>query len=119
MVTAAVWGHMWRNCDNQAVVSAVHGGYCRISLNAAMPLQAKFDLTLSAAHVPGVEKGPSVSLSRNKLKAFFYLIPQTQANPSPVPKELVNRVAVRENWTSDIWSEWNGRPTLFLCGSLG
>ena len=117
VVAAAIWGHMWSNktvlchCDNLAVVSAIRGGYCKDPSMAQMLrclffLEAKFDLTLSAAHVPGVGNGPADSLSRNKLNAFFDLVPQAQASPSPVPKELVNRLAVREKWTTDIWSKW-------------
>ena len=117
VIATAVWGHVWRSrtvlchCDNQAVVSSVRGGYCRDPYMAQMLrclfyLEAKFDLTWSAVHVPGVENGPADSLSRNKMSSFFDLIPQAQANPSHVPEELVNRLVVKENWTSDIWSRW-------------
>ena len=85
IVAAAIWGHMWRgkivlsDCDNQGVVSAACGSYCKDSSMAQMLqclsfFDAKFDVTLSAAHVPGVENGPADSLSRNK---FFDLVPQT------------------------------------------
>ena len=117
VVATAVWGHMWRSrmvlchCDNQAVVSVVRGGYCKDLSMAQMLrclffLEAKFDLTLTAVHVPGVENGPADSLSRNRMSSFFDLVPQAQATPTQVPEELVNRLAVRENWTSDIWSKW-------------
>ena len=117
VVAAAIWGHMRSSktvhchCDNLAVVSAIRGGYCKDPSMAQMLrclffLEAKFNLTLSAAHVPGVGNGPADGLSRNKLNAFFDLLPQAQASPSLVPKELVNRLAVRENWTTDIWSKW-------------
>ena len=98
------------HCDNLAVVSAKWGGYCKDPSMAQMLrclfLEAKFDLILSAAHVPGVGNRPADSLSRNKQNAFFDLPPQAQASPSPVPKELVNRLALRENWITNIWSKW-------------
>ena len=117
VVAAAVWGHLWRgkvvlcHCDNLAVVSAVCGGYCKDPSMAQMLrclffVEAKLELTLSAAHVPGVENGPADRLSRNKMSSFFHLVPQAQASPASVPKALVDRLAVRENWTSDIWSKW-------------
>ena len=38
----------------------------------------EFVITLSAAHLPGVESGPADSLSRNKLSLIFDLIPQAR-----------------------------------------
>ena len=54
------------HCDNQAVVAAVRGGYCKDPPMAHMLrclffLEAKFDLTLSAVHVPGVDNGLQIA----------------------------------------------------------
>lgn len=117
IVATAIWGHLWRgkvvlcHCDNQAVVSTIQGGYCRDPSMAQMLrclffLEAKFDITLSSAHVPGVLNSCADSLLRNRLSSFFNLVPQAQTNPSTVPEDLVNRLSVSERWTSDIWNRW-------------
>ena len=100
IIAAAIWG-MWRgkivlcHCDNQSVhgVSCM-GGYCRSPSMAQMLRclffsEAKFDVTLSTAHVPGEENGPADSLSGNKLSSFCDLVLQARTEPSPVPGELV------------------------------
>ena len=68
------------NCGDQSVVAAIKGGYCRDPAMAHMLrclffLGARFQLTLTAAHVPGVDNGAA-----DALELFFDLIPQLQAN---------------------------------------
>ena len=119
------------HCDNQAVVSAVRGGYCKDPSMAQMLrclffLEAKFDLTLTAVHVPGVENGPADSLSRNKLSSFFDLVSQAQATPTQVPEELVNRLCFRTETVPGILSNLflvsfptSRRSTMFVCSTFG
>ena len=70
-------------------------------------LEARFQLTLTAAHIPGVDNRAADAISRNRLELFFDLIPQAQRSPSPVPGELVQRLVAQEQWTSDAWRRWS------------
>ena len=83
---AIIWGQQWVgssvlfHCDNECV-AAVKGGYCKDPTLAHMLrclffLEARFDVLLSAKHVPGVENGVADSISRNNLPLFFNLLPQ-------------------------------------------
>ena len=63
------------HCDNEGVVIAVKGGYCKDPTLAHMLrclffLEARFDVLLSAKQVPGVENGAADSISRNNLPLF-------------------------------------------------
>lgn len=117
IVATAIWGSQWVgavvlcHCDNEAVVAAVRGGYCRDPTLAHMLrclffLEAKFDVSLTAVHVPGVENGAADSISRDNLPRFFDFLPQARREPCPVPKELVRRLVVNAPWTSSVWSAW-------------
>ena len=117
IVAAAVWGAAWVgstvccHCDNQSVVASVRGGYCKDAsmvhmLRCLFFLEAKFSLTLTAVHVPGVNNGAADAISRNRLDMFFHLVPQAQQGPCPVPRGLVGRLVVQEQWTSDVWRRW-------------
>lgn len=73
IVDVAIWGPWWRenvmcHCDNQSVVEVVRGGYYQDSQLALMLrclffLEAKFDCSLSAVHVPGVQNEEADSIS--------------------------------------------------------
>ena len=99
------------HCDNEGVVAALKGGYCKDPTLAHMLrylffLEAKFDLSLSAVHVPGIENGAADSISRNKLHVFFDLVPQAHREPCSVPRELIRRLVIDTPWTSSIWKAW-------------
>ena len=73
------------HCDNEAVVAAVKSGYCRDPTLAHMLcclffLEAKYDASLSAIHVPGIENGAADSISRNNLPLFSDLLLQAHQN---------------------------------------
>ena len=64
IVAVAIWGHSWVrvtvvcHCDSTSVVAAINGSYCRDLAMAHMLrclffLEPRFDLSLSAVHVPG------------------------------------------------------------------
>ena len=118
IVAAAIWGPAWEgstvlcHSDNQSVVAAIKGGYCRDPAMAHMLrclffLEARFQLTLTAAHVPGVDNGAADAISRNRLELFFDLIPQAQRSACPVPEELVWRLVTQDQWTSVNWRRWS------------
>ncbi len=120
VIAAAVWGPLWRgavvlcHCDNQAVVSVVSGGYCRDPPMAHMLrclffIEAYFDLTLSANHVPGVQNRVANCISRNNLDEFFSLTPQAQLQPIAISPGLVSQLVLPKEdkpWTSSDWRVW-------------
>lgn len=96
VVAMAIWGHVWSgshvicHCDRMLVVAALTGGYCREEsmahmLRCSIFLEAKFDLTLSAVHVPGVENTLADAISRNNLDVFFDLCPQAHRQACSFP----------------------------------
>ena len=117
IVSAAVWGSFWAgktvlcHCDNMAVVAVIRGGYCKDSAMAHMLrclffLEAKFNFRLTAEHVAGVNNGVADAVSRNKLEAFFSLVPQASRVPCHVPVALVQRLVIQRPWTSVDWDSW-------------
>ena len=119
IVAAAIWGPSWKgaivlcHCDNEAVVTAVKSGYCRDPTLAHMLrclffLEAEYDYSLSAIHVPGVENRAADSISRNNLPLFFDLLPQALRNPCLVPDDLVSHLIRDRPWTSEDWKTWLG-----------
>ena len=119
LVAAAVWGARWRgslvrcHCDNQAVVAVVKGGYCREQgmahlLRCLFYLEAKFNFVLTSVHVPGVENSAADAVSRNKMDAFFVVVPQASRVPCPVPEGVVSTLVDRECWTYGDWMHWLG-----------
>ena len=117
IVAVAVWGWGWRgqtvkcHCDNQAVVDAIKGGYCRDPAMAHMLrclfyLEARHEIRLIAVHVPGVQNGAADAISRNKLKTFFSLVPQAQPEPQQYPQALVEGLVVQRLWSYNDWMTW-------------
>ena len=119
IIATAIWGASWRgatvlcHCDNEAVVATVKSGYCRDSTLAHMLrclffLEAKYDASLSAIHVPGIENGAADSISRNNLPLFFGLLREAHQNSCKVPDNLVSHLIRDRPWTSDDWKSWLG-----------
>ena len=117
IVAVALWGPQWVgssvlcHCDNEGVVAVIRGGYCKDPSLAHMLrclffLEAKFDVVLTAVHVPGVRNGVADSISRNNLHTFFNLHPQAHQQPCPVPRELIQHLVTDTPWTSNVWSAW-------------
>ena len=117
VVAAALWGSEWTgqavkcHCDNQAVVEAIRGGYCRDPAMAHMLrclfyLEARHEIQLTAVHVPGTHNGAADAISRNKLDTFFALVPQAQRQPQQYPGALVEGLVVQRPWSYSDWMTW-------------
>lgn len=117
IVAVAIWGPQWAglsvlcHCDNEGVVAAVKGGYCKDPALAHMLrclffLEAKFDVLLTARHIPGVENRAADSLSRDNLPLFFSILPQAHQDPDLVPEGLVPHLTIHAPWTSSDWRAW-------------
>ena len=102
------------NCDNQAVVSVVRGGYSRVppmahTLWCLFFVEAYFDLTITTTHVPGAQNGLADCLSRKKMDEFYVLLPHAQSRPTTVPPGLVCLLVLpREDKlvTCSDWRDW-------------
>ena len=66
-------------------------------------VKAKYDMSLSAVHIPGIKNRASDSISRDNLLLFFTLRPQADPEPCAVPDNVVVR---ERTWTSANWSAW-------------
>ncbi len=119
VLAMAVWGQAWTgsavvcHCDNQAAVSAVKGGYCRDTtmahlLRCLFYLEAKYEIALTAVHVPGVENGAADAISRDRLNLFFDLVPQASRVACQVPPGMVARLGRQGHWTPEDWANWLG-----------
>ena len=114
IIAKVIWGaSVLCHCDNQATVMTVRGEYGKNPALAHLLLclfflEAKFNLTLTAGHIPGKGNGTADSLSRNNLSSFFPLVPQAHCEPCSVPENLVRRMVTECPWTSDIWKAWLG-----------
>ena len=116
VVAAAVWGCCWRGsriccyCDNIAVVFALNKGSARDPqlmrlLRALFFFRATHDFSLSARHIAGICNEAADALSRNNISRFMSLQPLAQAQPSPLPQELLELVFNRSLlWTSPTWT---------------
>lgn len=99
------------HCDNQSVVAAVWGGYCKDPamahlLRCLFFLEVKFGFSLSAVHVSGKDNGAADAISRNKLDTFFNLVPQ--AHQPHIKRQQV--------WWKSWWCRDTGHQTT---GRLG
>lgn len=107
LTAAAVWGRQWErsgvkfHCDNMAVVTVLNSGYCKDPHMAHMLrclffLEARFNFTVVAEHVPGVKNQLADALSRNKSSIFLQSLPSARAEVSSKVQE----------WKTDSWSRW-------------
>ena len=113
IVVVAIWGPFWRgasalyHCDDEVVVAAVkrrlQGSYTRPNVAMLVFLEAKYDASLSAVHVPGIENRVADSILRNNLLLLFNLPPQAQPNTCRVPDGLVSHLIRERSWTSSTW----------------
>ena len=104
-------GRIQCRTDNAAVVSIINSGRSKDEL--AMHLvrclaffAACFEYRVRAIHIPGRENGAADALSRNCLVQFHSQVPLAEAQPSPLPEELLDMLVHRrpEDWTSLHWS---------------
>ena len=103
-------GRIQCRTDNAAVVSIINSGRSKDEL--AMHLvrclaffAAYFEYRVQAIHIPGRENGAADALSRNRLVQFRTQVQLAEAQPSPLPEELLDMLVYRRpDWTSPYWS---------------
>ena len=117
VVAVATSGLQWRghvvncHCDNQAVVASLRGGYCKKLVMACLLiclffLEARYQLTVTAQHVAGVDNRAADAISRDRLDLFFDLCPQVHRKAAVVSRDLVERLVLDTQWTSETWRSW-------------
>ena len=113
----ATWGRHWRgqvvvcHCDNQVVVAALIGGYCRemdmaFLLRCLFFLEERYDLVLQARFIPGVENSLADAISRNRLDVLFDLYTQVCHTLVRLNLEVVRNLVLEWHWTLDTWRRW-------------
>ena len=117
VIAAAVWGPNWKGltvramCDNSAVVAAINSGTSRAQeamhlLRCLAFICAKFNFSMHANHIPGVDNTLADALSRNNDQLFKSLYPQGNPAPTPIPVELLDLLIVSmPDWTSVHWTQ--------------
>ena len=117
-IACALWGPRWTgssirvHSDNEAVVTVVNSGYSRQPvmmhlLRCIFFFKAKFDFTLTAAHIPGQYNTLADALSRDN--ASFFLSSHSQANPqtTEIPQDMIEMLLIKKpDWTSNDWTLW-------------
>ena len=120
VMATVVWGQKWTGqsllirSDNMATVAIINSGTSHNSeamhlVQCLTFIAAKFQLTISAVHIPGETNTLADALSRNNLPLFFSLFPQACQHQTPLPAALVDLLLeTRPDWTSVQWTElWN------------
>lgn len=117
-LACAIWGKHWKgmttraNCDNDAVVAVINSGYSREPflmhlLRCNFFISAKFDFTLTAAHIPGRHNTLADAISRDNAALFLSLSPQADPAPIEVPQDLITKLLIEKpDWTSNSWTLW-------------
>ena len=97
--------------DNQVVVAALRGGYCRemdmaFLLRCLFFFEARYDLVWQARFILGVENSLADSISRNRLDVLFDLYPQVCRTLVRLNLEVVRSLVLERHRTSDTWRNW-------------
>ena len=118
--SVALWGKKWQGksllvqSDNTAAVAMVnsqtsHDTEAMHLIRCLTFILARFQLTLSAVHIPGKENNLADALSRNNLAFFHSVFPQAERHQTEIPTALVELLlGARPDWISTQWTEmWN------------
>ena len=91
-LAAATWGAKWQNmsvlcrCNNAAAVHIINSGtssdpYTMALIRCVHFITARFNIALSAVHLPDSENALTDALSRNNPSQFFLYNPQASRHP--------------------------------------
>lgn len=121
VVAVAIWGQLWADkvllcyCDNEAVVSILETGTCKdphvmTLLRSLFFVTAKYNILISALHIPGKHNIIADALSRNNMRVFFDAHPQALKSPQAIPATLMDLLVHRRpDWTSPNWTSMFNR----------
>ena len=123
VIATALWGLQWTgktilcHTDNATVVAIVNSGRSKQSdlanhlMRTLVFIKARFNLALSAVHLPGKKNEAADALSRDNLPLFFEQVPKVETEPTVIPQELCELLMLqRPDWTLAVWRS--------LCASI-
>ena len=96
--------------DNSAAVAAINNQSSRVQEMAHMLrclafICGRFQIHISASHIPGTQNCIADALSRNNLTSFYTLLPQASRIPSLIPGSLLQLLLLeRPDWTLQSWT---------------
>lgn len=116
VIATAIWGQHFKGkalhilSDNSAAVAAVNNQTSAVKemahlLRCLSFITARFQLHISASHIPGRHNEMADALSRNNITMFHSLCPQAAKAPSLVPNELIQLLIPQlPVWSSQHWT---------------
>ena len=116
IMAAVLWGQKWKGnrvvarCDNTAVVTVLNSRYAKDvvlmrMLRCLFFVEAHFQFSLTASHIPGVHNDLADDLSRNRLPSFLCKMPNVDCTPSIIPHSLLQWLLHPNlDWTSPSWT---------------
>lgn len=116
IVAGMVWGKLWKGsyvccrCDNQAVVAIIHSRYSRDDklmhlLRCLFFVEAFFNFSFIAEHVPGQSNTLADALSRNYDISSLLQALSMDPHPSPVRPEIPRVLLhTQVDWLSQTWT---------------
>jgi len=120
VIAVALWGKKWKGhtillrSDNMATVNIFNSGTSHNSeamhlMRCLAFIQARWQVSVIAEHIPGIHNTLADASSRDKLSTFRSLFPQANSQPTPIPEAIVDLLVItRPDWTSPQWSTlWN------------
>jgi len=105
IIAVAVWEAKWRGhtillrSDNMATVNILNSGTSHNSeamhlMRCLAFIQAKWQVSVVAEHIPRIHNTLADALSRNKLSTFRSLFPQANSQPTPIPAAIVDLLVI-------------------------
>ena len=120
IIAAVVWGKTWKGknirarCDNTAVVTIINSCYSKDPtlmqmLRCLFFIEAYYQFTLSATHLPGMSNDLADNLSRNRLQSFLHKMGGQQTTQTIIPDSLLQWLLHQHmDWTSQTWMQQFG-----------
>ena len=104
VIAAHLWGDQWANrrvcfrLDNSSVVHILNARTSRDHhimglVRSLLSVAARFNFTFQAQHIPGLANPVADALSRFRWQVFRQLAPDSSATPTPIPEEILQRLA--------------------------
>ena len=104
VIAAHLWGDQWANrrvcfrLDNFSVVHFLNARTCRDHhimglVRSLLSVAARFNFTFQAQHIPGLANPVADELYRFRWQVFRQLAPDSSATPTPIPEEILQRLA--------------------------
>ena len=116
-IAAATREAQWQNmsvlcrCNNAVAVHIINSGtssnpYAMALIRCLHFITARFNIGLSAVHLPGSKNALGDALSRNNLSHFFLHNPQASRSPSTIPPAIISLLTMPQlDWILQAWKD--------------